>query len=203
MRKLASLCWTRFRASKDQSPTLSIPQKRSKRFRLCFLGNTVTQLRSTVYQKKWLRKSPILPSRPGRRYPHIAPCILGLMTVCCNFCRTSPCCPSHIHKVPIVPFHRVEAQTVHLPDPQWLSSQHTWHYDTLGLFGHSSQLITDIRDSSPCKALTEEHVKSRPVVLPPSIRFCSAASPHPISADRSSAGKLKIRMACPLSFLTC
>ena len=64
------------------------------------------------------------------------------------------------------------------------------HLGTRGATTHPFQLITDIKDTSPCKALTEEHVKSRPFVLPPSIRFCSAASPQPISAYRSS-GKTK------------
>ena len=158
MKKLASLCWTRFRASKDQSPTLSIPQKKNGSVSVSLV--TLLPSCAPLCTKKNGGGSlqSFLQGQAGDI--HTSLLAFGIDDRVLHFCRTSPCCPSHMHQVPIVPFHRVEAQTVHLPDPQWLSSQHTWHYDTLGLFGHSSQLITDIRDSSPCEALTEEHVQS-------------------------------------------
>ena len=51
------------------------------------------------------------------------------------------------------------------------------------------QLITEIKDSSPCKALTEENVKGGPLVVLPSILFCNAASSHPMKANRSLRGE--------------
>ena len=118
-----------------------------------------------------------------------------------------------MRQVPIVPFHRlnfpqrccpasqtsdIAAQAVRPADPLWpFVSAHVALRHTLSI-RPLLQLITDINDSSPCKAFTEEHVKSRPFVLPPSFLFCNAASLHPIKAKRSSVGKLKIRVACSI-----
>ena len=67
-----------------------------------------------VPRKAWLRTIPTLTSRPDTRCQRDAPSLLD-SSLCVAFCRTDPCCPSHTHQVPVVPFHRVNSPELCCP----------------------------------------------------------------------------------------
>ena len=156
-------------------------------------------LRSTVYPESLAEEvsNPSLKARRSMSTRHAF--ALWSKSPRVASCRASPCCPSHTHQVPVVPFHH----------SQWLcypsspttdiaarhSSSSTSTAARVCASGAAAHLVCATASPQtstllhPARRFSEEHVTRRPSVLRPSVLFCCAASRHRIKADRSSVGK--------------
>ena len=135
----------------DQSPTLSIPKKEANgSVSVSLVRLFPVALHSAPRILTEEVSNPSFKARHSISTRRSLP--LGVITVCCILSYTPLLSVTHApgsnraissgeFTTTLLPTSQttdIEEQTVHLPDPQWLSSRHTWHFDTLCFFGHSS-----------------------------------------------------------------